>query len=297
MSKNFNEYVNELNPEQKEAALHTNGSVMVLAAAGSGKTKTLTTNVSNLILNKGVFPHNILVVTFTNKAAKELKNRLENMGVKTDKLWVGTFHGICNRIIRNHAEQAGLRKNFYIMDQQEQLSFLKRIGRAHDFDPKVYNMSDLQDKINGYKEVGWRSNKLRTGSIEHSVYSLYEQECIKENCVDFAELMLCCMDLFHNYPEIAAGYADKFRHILVDEFQDTNEMQYSWLRILSAKYKNIFAVGDDDQCLIEGTDISVKDGIKKIEKIQVGDLVYSMLGTEKVLRLVTKVFKNKHITF
>ncbi len=296
MSKNFNEYVNELNPEQKEAALHTNGSVMVLAAAGSGKTKTLTTNVSNLILNKGVFPHNILVVTFTNKAAKELKNRLENMGVKTDKLWVGTFHGICNRIIRNHAEQAGLRKNFYIMDQQEQLSFLKRIGRAHDFDPKVYNMSDLQDKINGYKEVGWRSNKLRTGSIEHSVYSLYEQECIKENCVDFAELMLCCMDLFHNYPEIAAGYADKFRHILVDEFQDTNEMQYSWLRILSAKYKNIFAVGDDDQCLIEGTDISVKDGIKKIEKIKVGDLVYSMLGTDKVLRLVTKVFKNKHIT-
>ena len=296
MSKNFDEYVNELNPEQKEAALHTNGSVMVLAAAGSGKTKTLTTNVSNLILNKGVFPHNILVVTFTNKAAKELKNRLENMGVKTDKLWVGTFHGVCNRIIRNHAEQAGLRKNFYIMDQQEQLSFLKRIGRAHDFDPKVYNMSDLQDKINGYKEVGWRSNKLRAGSIEHSVYSLYEQECIKENCVDFAELMLCCMDLFHNYPEIAAGYADKFRHILVDEFQDTNEMQYSWLRILAAKYKNIFAVGDDDQCLVEGTDVSTPNGAVKIEKIKIGDLVYSMFGTKKVLRLVTRVFKNKHTT-
>lgn len=294
MSKNFNDYINELNPEQKEAALHTNGSVMVLAAAGSGKTKTLTTNVSNLILNKSVFPHNILVVTFTNKAAKELKNRLENMGVKTDKLWVGTFHGICNRIIRNHAEQAGLRKNFYIMDQQEQLSFLKRIGRAHDFDPKVYNMSDLQDKINGYKEVGWRSNKLRTGSIEHSVYSLYEQECIKENCVDFAELMLCCMDLFHKYPEIAAGYADKFKHVLVDEFQDTNEMQYAWLKILAAKYKNIFAVGDDDQCLIKGTMVSVPNGRVPIETIKVGDEVIAKRSFETVIKKVTKIFISKN---
>ena len=275
MSKNFDDYVKELNPEQKEAALHDKGSVMVLAAAGSGKTKTLTTNVSNLILNKGVFPHNILVVTFTNKAAKELKNRLENMGIKTDKLWVGTFHGTCNKILRNHPEQAGLRKNFYIMDQQEQLSFLKRIGRAHDFDPKVYNMSDLQDKINGYKEVGWRSNKLRAGSIEHSVYSLYEQECIKENCVDFAELMLCCMDLFNNHPEIANGYADKFRHILVDEFQDTNEMQYAWLKILASKYRNIFAVGDDDQSIYsfrgakpENINIFMKEFNAKLIKIE-----------------------------
>ena len=294
MSKNFNDYINELNPEQKEAALHTNGSVMVLAAAGSGKTKTLTTNVSNLILNKSVFPHNILVVTFTNKAAKELKNRLENMGVKTDKLWVGTFHGICNRIIRNHAEQAGLRKNFYIMDQQEQLSFLKRIGRAHDFDPKVYNMSDLQDKINGYKEVGWRSNKLRTGSIEHSVYSLYEQECIKENCVDFAELMLCCMDLFHKYPEIAAGYADKFKHVLVDEFQDTNEMQYAWLKILAAKYKNIFAVGDDDQCLVAGTKILTPDGEKNIEDLQVGDLVVAKAGNKIYHKKILRKFEKNY---
>lgn len=292
MNKNFQEYVNELNPEQKEAALHTEGSVMVLAAAGSGKTKTLTTNVSNLILNKNVFPHNILVVTFTNKAAKELKSRLENMGVKTDKLWVGTFHGICNRILRNHAEQAGLRKNFYIMDQQEQLSFLKRIARAHDYDPKVYNIPDLQDKINGYKEVGWRSNKLRNGSIEHTIYSLYEQECIKENCVDFAELMLCCMDLFHNHPEIAAGYADKFRHILVDEFQDTNEMQYAWLRILAAKYKNIFAVGDDDQCLVAGTKVSTPNGFTLIEDIKVGDLVKARTGDSIVFKRVTKIFKS-----
>lgn len=246
---NLDEYINKLNDEQKEAALYENGSVLVLAAAGSGKTSTLTCRIAFLIGKKKIPSHNILAVTFTNKAAKEMNIRLQKMGVETKNLWIGTFHGICNRILRYHAIEAGIQKNFYIMDQQEQLSFLKRVCRANGYDPKVINVDDLQDKINGYKEVGWRSDQLRIGSQERTLYELYEQACKKDNCVDFAELMLGCYEVFKKHPHIADAYAEKFQHILVDEFQDTSELQYKWLKILALRHKNLFAVGDDDQSI------------------------------------------------
>ena len=247
--ENLEEYINNLNPEQQQAATYGNGSVLVLAAAGSGKTSTLTCRIAYLIGKKKVPAHNILAVTFTNKAAKEMTARLQKMGLDTKQLWIGTFHGICNKILRYHAVEAGIKKNFYIMDQQEQLTFLKRVCRTNGYDPKTLNIDDLQDKINGYKEVGWRSNQLRQGSQERNIYELYEQACLKDNCLDFAELMLACYELFQNNPNIADAYAEKFQHILVDEFQDTSELQYKWLKVLGKQHGNIFAVGDDDQSI------------------------------------------------
>lgn len=245
----LNEYISKLNPEQKAAATYGKGGVLVLAAAGSGKTSTLTSRIAYLIEEKKVPAHNILAVTFTNKAAKEMTQRLYKMGVDTNALWIGTFHSICNKILRYHATDIGLKKNFYIMDQQEQLSFLKRALRANEYDPKTINVDELQDKINGYKEVGWRSSQLRIGSQERRFYEIYETACLNDNCVDFAELMLGCYELFKNNPAIEESYASKFEYILVDEFQDTNELQYKWLSKLASIHGNVFAVGDDDQSI------------------------------------------------
>lgn len=287
----LNEYLNKLNPEQYSAATYGAGGVLVLAAAGSGKTSTLTSRIAYLIGMKNVQPHNILAVTFTNKAAKEMNQRLYKMGIDTKSLWIGTFHGICNKILRYHAVEAGLRKNFYIMDQQEQLSFLKRALRANGYDPKTVNADELQDKINGYKEVGWRSNQLRIGSLERKYYQLYEEACVNDNCVDFAELMLGCYELFKNHKDIEDSYAEKFQYILVDEFQDTNELQYKWLTKLAGHHGNVFAVGDDDQCLPEGSKISTPHGKVPIEQVNVGDIVLSKIGSHTVEKTVTEKFE------
>lgn len=290
----LNEYISKLNTEQQRAATYGTGGVLVLAAAGSGKTSTLTSRIAYLISEKGIASHNILAVTFTNKAAKEMNQRLYKMGVDTKTLWIGTFHGICNKILRYHAVEAGLKKNFYIMDQQEQLSFLKRALRANEYDPKTINVDELQDKINNYKEVGWRSDQLRIGSQERKFYEIYEQACINDNCVDFAELMLGCYQLFLKNPAIEEAYAEKFQYILVDEFQDTNELQYKWLSKLASKHGNIFAVGDDDQCLPKGTVITTSKGKEAIENIMVGDIILSKIGNKLVNKKVTDKFEKEY---
>ena len=249
--KILNEYLNKLNKEQFEAATLRNGSAVILAAAGSGKTSTLTSRIAFLLGLEELSPSNILAVTFTNKAAKEMTNRLSKMGIDVKNLWVGTFHGICNKILRIHAKEAGLNKSFTIMDSSEQESFFKRMLRANNYDPKNINVSEMLDRINGYKEVGWRSGNLKTNSQERTLYALYEKACKNDNVVDFGELMLSCFELFKNNESILNLYADKFKHILVDEFQDTNELQYKWQKLLSSKHKTIFAVGDDDQSIFK----------------------------------------------
>lgn len=291
----LDDYLNKLNPEQKKAATLGNQSAVILAAAGSGKTSTLTCRIAYLITGLGVAPHNILAVTFTNKAAKEMLNRLQKMGLDTKNIWVGTFHGICNKILRYHATEAGLKKSFTIMDMQEQESFFKRVLRSNGYDPKNINASDLLDKINGYKEVGWRSHQLRINSQERTVYELYEKACINENCVDFGELLLGCYEMFKNHPHLAQSYAEKFQHILVDEFQDTNELQYKWLKILAAQHKNVFAVGDDDQCLVSGTLVTTPNGEVDIEKLNVGDFVISKSGSQNHQKKIIRKFEKKYL--
>lgn len=249
MSNFLNEYIENLNPEQQKAATLGNESAIILAAAGSGKTSTLTCRIGYLIENLYIRPSHILAVTFTNKAAKEMTNRLQKMGINTQELWVGTFHGICHRILRYHAEEVGLKKGFYILDSQEQESFFKRVLRANNYDIKSINYKDLLDSINSYKERGMRPNQLNIHSLERKIYELYEENRLKENCVDFGELLLSVYDLLNKNSDILDSYAEKFEHILVDEFQDTNELQYKWLKLLASKHKNVFAVGDDDQSI------------------------------------------------
>jgi DNA helicase-2/ATP-dependent DNA helicase PcrA len=291
MDKNILEdYLNNLNPEQRHAATLGNESAVILAAAGSGKTSTLTCRIAYLIGGLGIRSTNILAVTFTNKAAKEMLHRLNKMGLDTKSLWIGTFHGICNKILRAHATQAGLQKSFTIMDSSEQESFFKRMLRANGYDPKNLNVTDLLDKINGYKEVGWRSDQLKVNSQERTIYALYEKACINDNVVDFGELLLGCYELFKNNPHLSESYAEKFEHILVDEFQDTNELQYKWLKILASKHGNVFAVGDDDQCLVEGTQITTPNGKKNIETIKIGDTVLAKAGIKTIYKNVTNVF-------
>lgn len=248
-SQTLNEYLDRLNTEQYEAATLNEGSSVILAAAGAGKTSTLTSRIAFLLGIKGIQQSEILAVTFTNKAAKEMVTRLSKMGIDSKSLWVGTFHGICNKILRIHAELAGLRKSFTIMDSSEQESFFKRMLRSNNYDPKNINVSEMLDRINGYKEIGWRSSNLKTNSQERTLYALYEKACKNDNVVDFGELMLSCYELFKNHEQILSLYSDRFKHILVDEFQDTNELQYKWLKMLASKHKSIFAVGDDDQSI------------------------------------------------
>ncbi len=289
------DHLSKLNKEQHEAATLGNESAVILAAAGSGKTSTLTTRIAYLVTELGIKPQNILAVTFTNKAAKEMLTRLNKMGLESKHIWVGTFHGICNKILRAHAVEAGLQKSFTIMDSSEQESFFKRVLRANNYDPKNLNVSDLLDKINGYKEVGWRSNQLKINTQERTVYELYEKACIRDNVVDFGELLLGCYELFKNNDHLLEHYAEKFEHILVDEFQDTNELQYKWLKMLASQHKNVFAVGDDDQCLIEGTQIKMgQNQYKNIEDVEVGDMVLGRSGNDIRYKKVTDVFKNEY---
>lgn len=288
------DYLNKLNNEQRQAATLGDVSAVILAAAGSGKTSTLTARIAHLIVGQSIAPQNILAVTFTNKAAKEMNQRLYKMGLDVKSLWVGTFHGICNKILRFHAPLVGMKKNFYIMDSQEQESFFKRMLRANGYDPKNLNVSDLISKINGYKEVGWRSSQLKVNTQERTIYELYEKACFNDNCVDFGELLLACYELFKNNADIAEMYSDKFKHILVDEFQDTNELQYKWLKILASKHQNIFAVGDDDQCFVAGTEVTLGNGVKKpIENIRKGDLVLSLNNKSCVSGKVMNVYEKQ----
>lgn len=268
-------YLDKLNNEQRQAATLGSESAVILAAAGSGKTSTLTTRIAYLHVEKEIPLQHMLAVTFTNKAAREMRERLNKMGLRSRDLWIGTFHGICNKILQTHASQAGLKRGFTIMDTQEQETFFKRMLRSNGYDPKVVSVSYTLSQINGYKEVGWRSDRVPENLQEKKLYRLYEDACQVDNVVDFAELMLRCYEMFKNHQDLADKYAEQFEHILVDEFQDTNELQYRWLKILSGKHKNIFAVGDDDQSIYgfrgarpENMNLLKKDFNAKVVKIE-----------------------------
>lgn len=252
--------LDQLNPKQYEAVTAPARSVLVLAGAGSGKTRVLTTRIAWLLNQNMTRPENILAVTFTNKAAKEMMTRLESMiPYDLSNMWVGTFHGICNRILRRHAKEAGLPRSFQIMDSSDQLSLIKRVMKAANVDSDKVDAKQVQNFINWHKENGIRASRASTGS-EHDagveLYQLYEQQCQKEGAVDFAELLLRCFELLDRNEIVRRHYQDRFRHILVDEFQDTNILQYRWLQILGGLGAEggmgrnaVFAVGDDDQSI------------------------------------------------
>ncbi len=243
-----------LNEPQLTAVTLPHTSALILAGAGSGKTRVLTTRIAWLLSTGQVSPSGVLAVTFTNKAAKEMLTRLSSMvQVNVRTMWMGTFHGLCNRFLRMHWREAGLPQTFTIMDTQEQLSLIKRILKQNNIDDEKFPPKQLSWFISSAKEEGLRSNNVEAYDDytrkQVELYQLYEATCQREGVVDFAELMLRCYEVLSKFEALREHYNARFRYILVDEFQDTNTLQYKWLRLLAGPNTAVLAVGDDDQSI------------------------------------------------
>ncbi|MGQ0547809.1 MAG: UvrD-helicase domain-containing protein [Betaproteobacteria bacterium] len=242
-----------LNPEQLAAVTLPDEHALILAGAGSGKTRVLTTRIAWLVKSGRVSPAQLLAVTFTNKAAREMLTRISAMlPVNPRGMWIGTFHGLCNRMLRTHHRDAGLPQSFQILDSQDQLAALKRLCKALGVDEDRVVPRDLQAFVNANKEEGVRAREVppadeRTRRLAE-LYAAYDEQCRREGVVDFPELLLRSYELLKRNEVLRAHYAQRFRHILVDEFQDTNRLQYRWLKLFSSQ-NCFFCVGDDDQSI------------------------------------------------
>ncbi len=247
-------FLTGLNEHQLEAVTLPHQSALILAGAGSGKTRVLTTRMAWLIQTGQISPMSVLAVTFTNKAAKEMLTRLSAMlPINTRGMWLGTFHGLCNRMLRAHYREAGLPQLFQILDTQDQLALVKRLMKGMNVDEERYPPRQVQWFIAAQKEEGKRADKVEPyDDISRrmiEIYAEYDRRCQREGVVDFAELLLRSYELLARNDTLRDHYAGRFRHILVDEFQDTNRLQYRWLQLLAGKDNAIFAVGDDDQSI------------------------------------------------
>ena len=245
-----------LNDKQKEAVEWPDGPLLVLAGAGSGKTCVLTTKLAYLVEEKGINPYNILAITFTNKAAKEMKERAFKMlGSAAYHMQISTFHSLGLLLIRENYDKLGFDKNFTILDSDDSLTVIKKILKDMNLDTKIYNPRAIRNKISSAKNELMDSNYYsRFANSEYEeivleVFRKYEQKILKNNSMDFDDLLLLPIKLFKKYPEVLEKYQDRFRYILVDEYQDTNEAQYILIKMLSKKYKNICVVGDLDQSI------------------------------------------------
>lgn len=256
-------FIEKLNPQQKAAVTLPAESALILAGAGSGKTRVLTTRIAWLI-EQNVSPMEILAVTFTNKAAKEMLTRITaSIAVNTRGMWVGTFHGLCNRMLRRHYKEVGLPQTFQILDQSDQLSAIKRLMKTHGISEESFPPREVQSFISHAKEDGLRAKDLMVSTVgqgaqKAKIYALYEEQCNREGVVDFGELLMRSYELLARNEIIRRHYQERFRFILVDEFQDTNRLQYKWLKLLAGfdphdrrEYtgNSVFAVGDDDQSI------------------------------------------------
>ncbi|MDG1702796.1 MAG: DNA helicase II [Pseudomonadales bacterium] len=244
-----------LNESQRDAVSAPLTNALVVAGAGSGKTRVLVHRIAWLVDVEGVSPHGILAVTFTNKAAAELRARTESLlNVSARSMWVGTFHGLAHRLLRMHWAEARLPQNFQIIDGDDQVRLIKRIMKAQDVDEKKWPARQAAWFINGQKDEGKRAHEVAAGEdlfqITHKrIYQAYEETCDQGGLVDFAELLLRSHELWLNDATLLAHYQQRFSHLLVDEFQDTNTIQYAWLRVLAGRTAKVMAVGDDDQSI------------------------------------------------
>jgi DNA helicase-2/ATP-dependent DNA helicase PcrA len=247
--------LNPLNDAQCEAVAAPEGNMLVLAGAGSGKTRVLVHRIAWLVHAQGISPHSILAVTFTNKAAREMRSRIEELlGVSTRGMWVGTFHGLAHRLLKAHWKDAGLPQEFQILDADDQLRLVKRICKSLDLDESRWPPRQVQWFINAQKDEGLRAAHLDAGgdifqATMIRAYQAYEEACERGGMVDFAELLLRAHELWLKTPAVLEHYQQRFRHLLVDEFQDTNSIQYAWLRVLAGQQNDLTAVGDDDQSI------------------------------------------------
>jgi len=261
------EYLNNLNSAQKEAVLYLDGPLLIVAGAGSGKTKVLTSRIAHIIKEKKAFPNQILSVTFTNKAAKEMQNRVsailnsEAIGLS----WLGTFHSICAKLLRKHAPAAGLTSNFTIIDTDDQVRLIKNICKAENIDIKQLAPKYILSIIDRWKNKGFYPNEViinRNDIYEKTVlplYKVYQQKLLDLNACDFGDLILHVVKILERNLDIREIYSNNFKYILVDEYQDTNYIQSRWLHLLSEKHKNLCCVGDDDQSIYSWRGAEIKN--------------------------------------
>ena len=253
----MSDYLDRLNTAQREAVEAVDGPVLVLAGAGTGKTRVLTTRFAHILLTRRAFPNQVLAVTFTNKAAREMRERVSALlGEPAEGLWLGTFHALAARMLRRHAELVGRTSNFSILDPDDQLRLLKQVMEARRMDVKRFTPQGLMGTIQRWKDRGLLPNQVpRELDIDwgaesaRDLYAAYQERLQALNAMDFGDLLMLATDLLKREPEILAQYHRRFRYILVDEYQDTNLVQYYWLRLLAQASKNICCVGDDDQSI------------------------------------------------
>ncbi len=274
-----------LNEDQRQAVGSPLGAALVLAGAGSGKTRVLVHRVAWLIQVEGASPNSILAVTFTNKAAAEMRSRIESLlGLPSGAMWLGTFHGLAHRLLRIHWREAGLPQSFQILDSEDQARVLRKVLKALELDETRWIPREILWFINAQKDEGHRPKHIKddgdpTRRQLIKIYQAYEEACQRAGVVDFAELLLRAYELWRDNPALLQHYRNRFRHVLVDEFQDTNAIQYKWLMLLANPDGMPFVVGDDDQCLAAGTQVTMGDGAKRsIESIEPGDFVLSNYG-------------------
>ncbi len=294
--------LDELNKEQREAVLTTEGPMLVLAGAGSGKTKVLTTKIAYLIKEKDVNPYNILAITFTNKAAKEMSDRLYRLiGDLAKGSQVSTFHSFGVKILRENCEVLGYEKNFIIMDSDDTLSVIKKILKDLNLDVKIYNPTAIRNKISSCKNELMSPHDYEKYAISDyeqvvlEVYTKYEKILKKNNSIDFDDLLILPIRLFREHPSVLEKYQNRFEYILIDEYQDTNEAQYILTKMISAKHLNICCVGDNDQSIYSFRGANYRNILnfeKDYQNAKVIKLEQNYRSTSTILNAANSVIKN-----
>ncbi|MDC0167199.1 UvrD-helicase domain-containing protein [Candidatus Pelagibacter sp.] len=297
------DYLKNLNEPQKEAVLHVDGPLLIVAGAGSGKTKVLTSRIAHIIREKKAFPNQILSVTFTNKAAKEMQNRVSNILGSTaiGLSWLGTFHSICAKLLRKHASAANLNSNFTIIDTDDQIRLIKNICKAENIDIKQLSPRFILAIIDRWKNKGYYPSEViinKKDIYEKTIlplYKIYQQKLTDLNSCDFGDLILHTVKILENYSDIREIYSKNFKYILVDEYQDTNFIQSKWLNLLSEKNKNICCVGDDDQSIYSWRGAEIKNFLEfdqVYENTKVIRLEQNYRSSQNILSVASNLISN-----
>jgi len=297
--------LDELNPAQKKAVLETEGPILVFAGAGSGKTRVLTYKIAYLIRNKRVDPRNILAVTFTNKAADEMRERVERLlGVSAKGIWISTFHSACVRILRNHIEKLGFKKNFIIYDEQDQQRHLRSVMKDLGLDFKMFPLKAIQSTIEKLKNEGITPDKYHPSQFNifqkrvGLVYQRYQEDLKKNNALDFGDLLIFVLILFQKFPEVLRMYQDLCQYVMVDEFQDTNLIQYRLLKKLVERHRNICVVGDDDQSIYRwrGAEIgNILNFEKDFPEAKIVTLEQNYRSTQNILNAANHIVRQNRL--
>ena len=297
------EYLKNLNNAQKEAVQHLDGPLLIVAGAGSGKTKVLTNRIANIIKEKKAFPNQILAVTFTNKAAKEMHMRVSKIlgSAATNLSWLGTFHSICAKLLRKHASAVNLNSNFTIIDTDDQTRLIKNICKAENVDIKQLSPKYILAIIDRWKNKGFYPNEVIINSkdiyekIVLPIYKIYQQKLIGLNSCDFGDLILHTVKILEKNSDIREIYSKNFKYILVDEYQDTNFIQSKWLNLLSEKNNNICCVGDDDQSIYSWRGAEIKNFLEfdqVYKNTKVIRLEQNYRSTQNILSVASDLISN-----